>query len=108
MRARHGVDFGNGKATRVNGERRSLQSAGRMVARTIGSRGPNRESPPAGPLDPLHVRSPMSPPSRRPLGTTGLTISPIGLGCMGMSEFYGKADDAQSTALIHHTLDAGV
>ena len=45
---------------------------------------------------------------RRPLGTTGLTISPIGLGCMGMSEFYGKADDAQSTALIHHALDAGV
>jgi len=50
----------------------------------------------------------MSPPPRRPLGTTGLTISPIGLGCMGMSEFYGKADDAQSTALIRHALDAGV
>ena len=50
----------------------------------------------------------MSPLPRRLLGTTGLTISPIGLGCMGMSEFYGKADDAQSAALIHHALDAGV
>jgi aryl-alcohol dehydrogenase-like predicted oxidoreductase len=50
----------------------------------------------------------MSHPPRRPLGTTGLSISPIGLGCMGMSEFYGNADDAASTALIHHALDSGV
>ncbi len=45
---------------------------------------------------------------RRPLGTTGLEIAPIGLGCMGMSDFYGTADDAQSVALIHHALDVGV
>ncbi|MCB9524243.1 MAG: aldo/keto reductase [Myxococcales bacterium] len=50
----------------------------------------------------------MSTPSRRPLGTTGMQIAPIGLGCMGMSEFYGKSDDAQSVALIHHALDAGM
>jgi aryl-alcohol dehydrogenase-like predicted oxidoreductase len=45
---------------------------------------------------------------RRPLGTTELRISPIGLGCMGMSEFYGSSDDATSTALPHHALDRGV
>jgi hypothetical protein len=49
---------------------------------------------------------PASP--RRILGTTGVHISPIGLGCMGMSDFYGKADDAASTALLHHALDSGV
>lgn len=47
-------------------------------------------------------------PPRRELGRTGVQISPIGLGCMGMSEFLGAADDAKSTALIHHALDAGM
>lgn len=47
-------------------------------------------------------------PARRPLGTTGVFVSPIGLGCMGMSDFYGAANDASSTALIHHALDQGV
>lgn len=50
----------------------------------------------------------MSTPPRRPLGTTGVQISPIGLGCMGMSDFYGKANDEACTALIHHALDSGV
>lgn len=50
----------------------------------------------------------MSTPPRRPLGTTGVQISPIGLGCMGMSDFYGKADDEANTALLHHALDSGV
>ena len=45
---------------------------------------------------------------RRQLGKTNVQIAPIGLGCMGMSEFYGNADDSQSTALLHHALDAGV
>ncbi len=45
---------------------------------------------------------------RRPLGTTGQTVSALGLGCMGMSDFYGPADDAQSTAVLHHALDLGV
>jgi len=49
----------------------------------------------------------MSIPNRRTLGTTGVRVSTIGLGCMGMSEFYGSADDARSTALIHHALDRG-
>lgn len=50
----------------------------------------------------------MSSPPRRPLGATGVQVSPIGLGCMGMSEFYGKADDAASVSLLHHALDSGV
>ena len=50
----------------------------------------------------------MSKFPRRTLGNTNVQIAPIGLGCMGMSEFLGKADDAKSTALIHHALDAGM
>lgn len=50
----------------------------------------------------------MSNPPRRQLGTTGVEISPIGLGCMGMSDFYGTADDAKSTALLNHALDTGM
>ena len=50
----------------------------------------------------------MSTPPRRQLGSTDVRISPIGLGCMGMSDFYGKADDARSVALLHHALDSGV
>jgi aryl-alcohol dehydrogenase-like predicted oxidoreductase len=42
------------------------------------------------------------------LGRTGPSVSRIGLGCMGMSDFYGSADDAQSIATIHRCLDLGV
>jgi aryl-alcohol dehydrogenase-like predicted oxidoreductase len=38
----------------------------------------------------------------------GLEVSAQGLGCMGMSEFYGAGDDEESTATIHEALDAGV
>ena len=38
----------------------------------------------------------------------GLKVSAIGLGCMGMSEFYGAQDEAESTATIHRALDLGV
>jgi aryl-alcohol dehydrogenase-like predicted oxidoreductase len=38
----------------------------------------------------------------------GLTVSAIGLGCMGMSEFYGESDDEESVATIRHALDIGV
>ncbi len=43
----------------------------------------------------------------RKLGTNGPTVSAIGLGCMGMSAFYGAGDDAESTATIHRALDLG-
>jgi aryl-alcohol dehydrogenase-like predicted oxidoreductase len=44
----------------------------------------------------------------RTLGSEGLTVSALGLGCMGMSEFYGATDDAESVATIHRALALGV
>ncbi|MEA2221430.1 MAG: hypothetical protein QOJ35_4056 [Solirubrobacteraceae bacterium] len=44
----------------------------------------------------------------RTLGRDGLDVSALGLGCMGMSEFYGPTDDAQSIATIHRALSLGV
>ena len=45
---------------------------------------------------------------QRPLGTQGLTASAQGLGCMGMSEFYGEGDDTESVVTIHRALELGV
>ncbi|QUH03213.1 aldo/keto reductase [Saccharopolyspora erythraea] len=44
----------------------------------------------------------------RTLGTTGPQVSALGLGLMGMSDFYGPADEAESIATVHAALDAGV
>jgi aryl-alcohol dehydrogenase-like predicted oxidoreductase len=44
----------------------------------------------------------------RKLGSQGLTVSELGLGCMGMSEFYGTGDEAESIATIHRRLELGV
>ena len=44
----------------------------------------------------------------RKLGTQGLEVSVEGLGCMGMSEFYGEGDDEESIATIHRALELGV
>jgi aryl-alcohol dehydrogenase-like predicted oxidoreductase len=44
----------------------------------------------------------------RILGTSGPRVSALGLGCMGMSDLYGPADEAESIATIHAALDAGV
>lgn len=46
--------------------------------------------------------------STLPLGTDGPTLTTLGLGCMGMSEFYGKTDDAQSLAVLARAYDLGV
>lgn len=45
---------------------------------------------------------------QRKLGTQGLVVSAQGLGCMGMSEFYGQRDEAESIATIHRAFDLGV
>ena len=44
----------------------------------------------------------------RRLGKQGLTVSAMGLGCMGMSDAYGPADEAKSLATIHRALDLGI
>lgn len=44
----------------------------------------------------------------RALGSQGLEVSAMGLGCMGMSDFYGARDDAESMRTIHAALDAGI
>src|SRR5512141_3201500 len=51
-----------------------------------------------------HTRCAME---RRKLGA-GLEVSAMGLGCMGMSDFYGGRDEAEAIATIHHALDLGV
>jgi aryl-alcohol dehydrogenase-like predicted oxidoreductase len=45
---------------------------------------------------------------RRPLGNSGIEVSAVGLGCMGMSGMYGPADREESIATIHAALDAGI
>jgi len=49
-----------------------------------------------------------SPLPRRKLGRQGLEVSALGLGCMGMSQSYGAADEQESIATIHRALDLGV
>ena len=45
---------------------------------------------------------------RRSLGSEGLTVPELGLGCIGMSEFYGTGDEDESVATIHRAIEVGV
>src|SRR5919202_3522036 len=44
----------------------------------------------------------------RILGSQGLEVSELGLGCMGMSEFYGSADEEESIATIHRAIELDI
>ena len=46
--------------------------------------------------------------NRRNLGSEGLVVSSLGLGCMGMSEFYGTADEGESISTIHRAIELGI
>jgi aryl-alcohol dehydrogenase-like predicted oxidoreductase len=46
--------------------------------------------------------------NQRKIGNQGLTVSEIGLGCMGMSEFYGRADEQESIATLHRAVELGI
>src|SRR5215218_9978805 len=50
----------------------------------------------------------LPPMITRTLGTNGPQVSALGLGCMGMSDLYGPADEAESIATIHAALDTGI
>src|SRR4051812_20248414 len=45
---------------------------------------------------------------KRTLGSEGLEVSALGLGCMGMSEFYGTADEDEAVATIHRAMELGI
>src|SRR5690242_1178447 len=55
-----------------------------------------------------HSPEPAHPMKHRTLGRSGPQVSAPGLGCMGMSDFYGDTDRSESIATVHAALDAGV
>ena len=59
-------------------------------------------------IEPLPSKEKGASHGKRHLGKNGPELSALGLGCMGMSEFYGSRDDAESLATIHRALELGV
>src|SRR3954469_25233677 len=59
-------------------------------------------------VDDIGRRGYPMPMQQRELGTSGLAVSAVGLGCMGMSEFYGPGDDEQSIATVERAIEVGV
>src|SRR5215213_10804424 len=57
---------------------------------------------------PGNVRSEETSVNQRNLGSEGLVVSELGLGCMGMSEFYGTGDEDESVATIRRALELGI
>ncbi|KAI9313671.1 aldo/keto reductase [Zopfochytrium polystomum] len=46
--------------------------------------------------------------NKKPLGRDGPLVAPVGLGAMGMSEFYGPSDDEENLRVLHHAIDVGM
>jgi aryl-alcohol dehydrogenase-like predicted oxidoreductase len=59
-------------------------------------------------LTPASGSAILEPMKTRALGKTGIRVSAIGLGCMGMSEYYGPSDDASSIALLRTAVERGI
>lgn len=45
---------------------------------------------------------------KRKFGNSDLQVSQLGLGCMGMSEFYGNYNDSESIGVMHHAIEKGI
>src|SRR5512140_1350623 len=85
-----------------------MPQPGRAGARSTGEGSPT--SVPSRPLrapPPCGRRRPMTLPKRR-LGRQGLEVSALGLGCMGMSQSYGEADEVEALATLDRALALGV